>query len=145
VNGLEIRATLRARANAIGPNWAPFPVLLAGEPYLAKWIEGSDLDGVSLFQLLAALPETHAAMGELSLVVTGKTGAGGRAGFILLAGRSAPGSGNKWGRRCRIIVVRWPNRPKGELQTSPRSPTLLGSGQLVDKKRELLGPQKTCA
>jgi CDP-diacylglycerol pyrophosphatase len=108
-----VRAALRAHANAIGPNWAPFPVLLGGEPYLAKRIEGSDLDGVSLFQLLAALPETHAAMGELSLVVTGETGASGRPGFILLAGRSAPGSGNKWGEALqdhRCTLARSPER-----------------------------------
>jgi len=92
-----VRAALRAHASAIGPNWAPFPVLLSGEPYLARRIDGSDLAEANPFRLLAALPETRAAMGEESLVVTGETGADGRPGFILLAGRTGPGVSNKWG------------------------------------------------
>jgi CDP-diacylglycerol pyrophosphatase len=102
-----VKAALRTHANAISSNWAPFPVLLAGEPYLARRIEGSDLDGINPFHLLAALPKAHAAMGELSLVVTGETGASGHLGFILLAGWSAPGFGSKWGEalqdhRCAL-------------------------------------------
>jgi CDP-diacylglycerol pyrophosphatase len=58
-------------------------------------------------QLLEALPEAHAAIGELSLVVTGETDTDGRARFILLTGRSAPGFGTKWGEalqdhRCAL-------------------------------------------
>jgi CDP-diacylglycerol pyrophosphatase len=93
-----VRAALDAHARAIGPNWAPFPVPLAGEPYLAKRIDGSDLAGANPFRLLAALPEARAAMGQESLVVTGETGAGGRPGFILLAGRTRPGFGKQVGR-----------------------------------------------
>ncbi len=92
-----VKAALHAHANAIGPNWSPFPVRLAGEWYLARRIEGSDPDGVNPFQLLAELPEAHTDIGELSLVVTGETGAGGRAGFILLTGKTAPGVDNRWG------------------------------------------------
>jgi CDP-diacylglycerol pyrophosphatase len=92
-----VRAALHAHADAIGQNWVPFPVLLAGEPYLAKRVKGSDLAGVDPFRLLAALPEARAAMGEESLVVTGETGADGHPGFILLAGRTGPRFGNKWG------------------------------------------------
>ena len=102
-----VKAALRAHANAIGPNWSPFPILLAGEWYLARRVEGSDLDGINPFQLLAELPEAHAAIGDFSLVVTGETGAGGRAGFILLTGTSASGFGNRWGEalqdhRCTL-------------------------------------------
>lgn len=92
-----VKAALRARASAIGPNWAPFPVRLAGEPYFARRIEGADLAGVDPFRLLAALPEVRAAAGEESLVVTGETGADGQPGFILLAARTWPGYGNRWG------------------------------------------------
>lgn len=96
-----VRAALRAHAGAIGPNWAPFPVLLAGKPYLAKRIDGSDLAGVNPFRLLAALPEARNAMGEESLVVTGDTGADRRPGFILLAGRTTSGRGNEWGEKLQ--------------------------------------------
>ncbi len=110
-----VRATLRAHASAIGPNWAPFPVLLSGEPYLAKRIERSDLDGVNPFQLLAALPEARGVMGEESLVVTGETGAGGRLGLILLAGRSAPGSGNRWGEALQDHRCTLAQSPEGRV------------------------------
>jgi hypothetical protein len=52
--------------------------------------------GTDPFRLLAALPEARTAMGEESLVVTGKTGAD-----ILLAGRTGPGFGNKWGEELQ--------------------------------------------
>jgi CDP-diacylglycerol pyrophosphatase len=83
-----VRAALHAHAAAIGPHWAPFPVPLAGDRYLARRIDGSDLAGVNPFRLLAALPQAHAAMGEETLAVTGETGPDGHPGFILLAGRA---------------------------------------------------------
>lgn len=113
-----VKAALRAHARAIGPHWTPFPVLLAGEPYLARRIDSADLSGVNPFRLLAGLPEARAAMGEESLVVTGETGADRRPGFILLAGRTSPDRGSKWGEalqdhRCALAQsparrVEWP-------------------------------------
>lgn len=108
-----VKTALRVHASAIGPNWAPFPVPLAGEPYLAKRIGGSDLAGVNPFRLLAALPEARVAMGEESLVVTGATSPDGRPGFILLAGRTAPGLGDKWGEKLqnhRCALAQSPER-----------------------------------
>jgi CDP-diacylglycerol pyrophosphatase len=96
-----VKAALRAHASVIGREWAPFPVPLAGEPYLAKRIEGADLAGTDPFRLLATLPEARAAMGEESLVVTGETGADGHPGFILLAGRTWPGFPNRWGEELQ--------------------------------------------
>jgi CDP-diacylglycerol pyrophosphatase len=90
-----VRATLHAHAAAIGPDWAPFPVTLAGEHYLARRIGGSDLAGVNPFQLLAALPQARAAMGRETLVLTGAIDPEGRPGFILLAGRAAPDTRHK--------------------------------------------------
>jgi len=86
----DVRAALHAHAAAIGPYWAPFPVLLAGSYYLAERIDGSDLTGVNPFRLLAALPQARAAMARETLVATGETGPDGHPGFILLAGRAVP-------------------------------------------------------
>lgn len=93
----DVRAALMRHAGSIGPNWAPFPVPLAGAPYLAMRVEGSDLNGIDPFQLLAALPDARADMGGRSLVVTGETDAAGQAGFILLTGSTVPGLGDAGG------------------------------------------------
>lgn len=85
-----VEAALRTHAAAIGPSWAPFPKALAGNFYLAKRINSSDLDGVNPLRLLAALPQARSAMGEQTLVVTGETGPHGRPGFILLTSRAIP-------------------------------------------------------
>ena len=116
-----VKAALRAHARAIGPDWAPFPVLLAGEPYRAKRIDGSDLAGADPFRLLAALPEARAAMGAESLVVTGETGADGHRGFILLAGRTSPGSVNKWGEELQDHRCALAPSP-GQRVASPTTP-----------------------
>jgi CDP-diacylglycerol pyrophosphatase len=108
-----VQAALRAHASSIGPNWAPFPVPLAGERYFAMRIEGSDLAGADPFRLLATLPGARAAMGEESLAVTGETGADGNPGFILLAARTWPGPGNRWGEVLqdhRCALARSPGR-----------------------------------
>ena len=90
-----VRAALRAHAGEIGARWAPFPVPLAGDRYLARWVDGPDLAGADPFRLLAALPRARAAMGRETLVVTGATAPDGRPGFILLAGRADPATNDR--------------------------------------------------
>ena len=85
-----VKVALQTHATVIGPSWAPFPRPLAGNFYLAKRIDSSDLDGVNPFRLLAALPQARSAMGEQTLVVIGETGPHGRPGFILLTSRAIP-------------------------------------------------------
>ena len=92
-----MRAALQAHVAAVGPRWAPFPTPLAGEPYLARRVDGPDLAGVNPFRLLAELPRARAAMGAETLVVTGATGPDRRPGFVLLAGRAAPATRDKGG------------------------------------------------
>jgi len=86
----KVKAALHTHAAAIGRPWAHFPTPLAGNFYLAKRIDSTDLDGVNPFRLLAALPQARSAMGEQTLAVTGETGPDGLPGFILLAGRAFP-------------------------------------------------------
>lgn len=135
-----VKTALRAHASAIGPRWAPFPVLLAGEPYLANRVEEADLDGVNPFQLLAALPEARTAMAEESLVVTGETGAVGRPRFILLAGRSAPGFGNRWGEALQDHRCTLAQSPDRQDATSAISLAVRSSNQ-ADQGSSLLVPQ----
>jgi CDP-diacylglycerol pyrophosphatase len=91
----DVRAALREHAADIGPGWAPFPVPLAGHPYQAVAISGADLDAVDPFVLLAdGIPGARDTMGDRTLVVVGTTGAGGQPGFVVLADRADPATGD---------------------------------------------------
>ena len=71
-------------------------VPLAGQPYRAMAVDGDELD-VNPFRLLADGLAAGDSMGAQTLVVVGSTGADGRPGFVLLAGRAdaaTPGSGH---------------------------------------------------
>jgi CDP-diacylglycerol pyrophosphatase len=93
----DVREALAARAGDIGPTWAPLSVPLAGQWYRALALVGDELDAVNPFRLLADGLAAGESMGAQTLVVVGSTGADGRGGFVLLAGRSdaaSPGSGH---------------------------------------------------
>jgi CDP-diacylglycerol pyrophosphatase len=93
----DVREALAARAGDIGPTWAPLSVPLAGQPYRAMAVGGDDLDAVNPFRVLADGLAAGDSMGAQTLVVVGSTGADGRPGFVLLAGRAdaaTPGSGH---------------------------------------------------
>ena len=92
----DVRDALAARAADIGPTWAPLSVPLAGQSYRAMAVDGDELDA-NPFRLLADGLAAGDSMGAQTLVVVGSTGADGRPGFVLLAGRAdaaAPGSGH---------------------------------------------------
>jgi CDP-diacylglycerol pyrophosphatase len=76
----DVHAALAAAAPRIGTTWAPLPAPLAGHPYVALKIRGSDLDQVNPFQLLAARTKD---MKDQTLVVVGASFVDGP-GFILL-------------------------------------------------------------
>lgn len=86
----DVRQALTAHADAVGADWAPFPVELAGQPYRAMAVADSDLDAVNPFRLLAAGLPAGDTMAAQTLVVVGSRAADGRDGFILLAGRFDP-------------------------------------------------------
>ncbi len=92
----DVREALAAHARDIGPTWAPLSVPLAGQSYRAMAVDGDELD-VNPFRLLADGLGAGDSMGAQTLVVVGSTGADGRPGFVLLAGRAdaaTPGSGH---------------------------------------------------
>ncbi|HEX4171934.1 MAG TPA: CDP-diacylglycerol diphosphatase [Acetobacteraceae bacterium] len=82
---LDVQATLREYASAIGTSWAAFPVELAGHNYMAMRIEQPDLTHANPFLLLAdGIPGARADMGGYTLVVVGQPG-----GFVVLAGHGS--------------------------------------------------------
>lgn len=87
----DVHEALDLHASEIGPAWTPFPVPLAGESYSAIAVTGDDLDAVNPFALLAGATADLAAH---TLVVVGAVGVDGRAGFVILAGRADPASGD---------------------------------------------------
>jgi CDP-diacylglycerol pyrophosphatase len=93
----DVRQALTAYADEIGTTWSPFPVPLAGQQYRAMTVWDADLAAVNPFRLVADGLPAGEDMGAQTLVVVGSTGADGRPGFVLLAGRAAaasPGSGH---------------------------------------------------
>ena len=85
----DVRQALTVHADDIGATWRPFPETLAGQQYRAMSIRVEELAAVNPFRLLADGLPAGDTMGAQSLVVVGNTGADGRPGFVLLAGRAA--------------------------------------------------------
>ena len=87
---VEVRAALAREAAAIGPDWAKLPGGLLGHPYLARRIDGVDLTA-NPFRLLADWPGVGAdGLRPWTLAVAGMKG-----GFVLLADRANPGTGDR--------------------------------------------------
>ncbi len=85
---LDVRAALQAHATAIGQQWAPFPVPLAGHDYLAMRLVQPDFGTTNPFDLLAnGVAGARDDMGRYTLVAVGDP-----VGFVLLAGRADPPS-----------------------------------------------------
>ncbi len=93
---IDVTAALREHAAAIGTSWSKFPVPLVGHDYVAMRIDQAELGSTNPFVLLAdGVPAARADMGHYTLVVVGST-VQGRDGFVVLAGRAAPATGD-WG------------------------------------------------
>jgi CDP-diacylglycerol pyrophosphatase len=88
----DIRETVNRRLADVGPEWAPFPEPLSGHPYRAMVVEGETLDAANPIQLVA---EQADDMGLETLVAVGAYLPDGRPGFVLLAGRADPTTGNQ--------------------------------------------------
>ena len=80
----DVQAALRDNASAIGPNWAPFPIKLAGHDYKAMRLAQPELANANPFVLLAdGIPGARGDMAHYTLVVVGDPD-----GFVLLAERA---------------------------------------------------------
>jgi CDP-diacylglycerol pyrophosphatase len=88
----DVRATLKADLDHIGPAWAPIDVGVSGRHYEAMRIGGDDLGARNPFDLLArGDPAARADMGLETLLVAPVVLADGAPGFVLLADRASPG------------------------------------------------------
>ena len=88
----DVRATLKASLDKIGPAWAPIDIGVSGRRYEAMRLARDDLAGRNPFRLLAdGDPQARADMGLETLLVAPVTFADGAPGFVLLADRAAPG------------------------------------------------------
>jgi CDP-diacylglycerol pyrophosphatase len=88
----DVRATLKADLDHIGPTWAPLDVGVSGRHYEAMRLSGDDLGERNPFDLLAnGDPAARADMGLETLLVAPVTFADDSPGFILIADRASPG------------------------------------------------------
>ena len=84
---------LDVHAAALGSQWSPLPVPLRGHQYQARLLPGAELTANPLNLLAYDLAGVD-DVGQWSLVVGTGSGAGWP-GFILLATRVDPGTGNE--------------------------------------------------
>ena len=85
----DVFDSLHAGAEIASDAWSP--MMVAGSTYQAMRIQGDGLDGVSPFELLAALkPDVRHHMGDYTLLVAGMQFKSGP-GFILLTGTGPTG------------------------------------------------------
>jgi CDP-diacylglycerol pyrophosphatase len=87
----DVREALTRRIADVGPDWAPFGEPLRGHVYRAMAVEGETLDAANPVQLLANRSDD---VGLETLVVVGTYLRDGRPGFVLLASRADPATGN---------------------------------------------------
>ena len=87
----DVRETLSRRIADVGPDWAPFPEPLTGRRYQAMAVGGETLGTTNPVQLLGKRADD---MGLETLVVVGTYLPDGRPGFVVLASRADPASGN---------------------------------------------------
>jgi CDP-diacylglycerol pyrophosphatase len=94
----DVMAALHDNRDKVGADWAPFPVSLAGQSYLARRLEQPSLLQAAPPRLLAQWPAASANMGSQTLVVAGANfpAADGtlHPGFILLADHADPAIGD---------------------------------------------------
>jgi CDP-diacylglycerol pyrophosphatase len=92
----DVHDALAAHRAEIGPTWTPFAVPLSGRPYSAIAVPGAELDGVNPVALLVdGLDGARADMASRTIVVVGSVAPDGRPGFVVLAGRADPATGDR--------------------------------------------------
>ncbi len=92
----DVAAALRVHGDRIGRRWSNLPTPLAGKRYRAMRVLGLELGSRDPFKVLAdGDPIARTDMGEQTLVVAGYRSRHGKPGFVLLAGRADPSTGDR--------------------------------------------------
>ncbi|MDP9168534.1 MAG: CDP-diacylglycerol diphosphatase, partial [Actinomycetota bacterium] len=91
----DVHDALTDHAAAVGPSWAPFPVLLSGHRYDAMSVGGDDLDANPFTLLADGIPGARSDMGDRTLVVVGAVDADGRPDFVILTDRADAATGDQ--------------------------------------------------
>ena len=92
----DVAAALRVGGASIRTLWSDLPTPLAGRRYRAMRVMGFELGTRDPFKLLAdGDPLAAADMGKQTLVVAGFRSRHGKPGFVLLAGRADPTTGDR--------------------------------------------------
>jgi CDP-diacylglycerol pyrophosphatase len=90
----DVVDALRGHGAEVGTAWAPFPVPLAGHPYIARRVAGMDLSDANPFVLLAdGVPGARAEMDRWTIIAAPTVA--GAPGFLLLADRFNPTAGDR--------------------------------------------------
>jgi CDP-diacylglycerol pyrophosphatase len=107
--GQLLEHTLAMHAEQLGTAWTT--VEIGARPFRARRLMGETLAGTDPFHLLAQqLPGTRPRLDRYTLIVAGRTFRAGP-GFVLLAGRGAPGGETLLDAGC--TVVKPPGVPPG--------------------------------
>ncbi|WP_036665980.1 CDP-diacylglycerol diphosphatase [Paludibacterium yongneupense] len=94
----EVRRRLAEVQDRLDSRWQPFPGKLLGHGYLARRIDAGPHDAAmpNPFRLLAdGIASARDEMGRYTLAMLATTFADGRQGFVLLADRADPASGDR--------------------------------------------------
>lgn len=92
----DVRDDLRRHAGSISRRWSALGTAFLGHHYLAKRVDGANLRKSNPFKLLArGVKGARADMGRWTLVVAPVSYGKGHDGFVLLADRSDPASGDR--------------------------------------------------
>lgn len=88
----DVLSAVKAASGGLGEDWTPLPLL--GHAYRARWLADDALATENPFKLLAASVGAE-AMPDETLVVAGAVSADGKPGFVLLADRFDPATGDR--------------------------------------------------
>ena len=90
-----VASQLREHIADVTQNWSELGFDLSGRRYVARRVVSADLEGLNPFLLLAeGIEAARADMAWETLVVVGASFSDGQDGFILLASRGDPSTGN---------------------------------------------------
>ncbi|MDP4005998.1 CDP-diacylglycerol diphosphatase [Methylobacterium sp. NEAU K] len=103
----SVMAALKAHGGAVGGTWAPFPVALEDEPYVAMRVPAEEVDHFNPFAALARVPGWRTSLHDASFAAVGAASDDPRGGMIVLAYRASDASAEElMDHSCRVARPR---------------------------------------